>query len=102
MQKLRGYRVWKRVFLWPKEKVLRTWNEHEEINETSFSFEFFWRTCRARSLVFPGTGEKKWIASYVLAQKVRWFPRGEFPKVNIHSENLQIIFSVLVLTVYTL
>lgn len=36
-----------------KKKVLRTWNEHEEINETSFSFEFFWRTCRARSLVFP-------------------------------------------------
>ena len=52
------------------QKVLRTWNEHEEINETSFSFEFFWRTCRARSLVFPwpGTDEKKWIASYVLAQ----------------------------------
>ena len=35
------------------QKVLRTWNEHEEINETSFSFAFFWRTCRARSLVFP-------------------------------------------------
>lgn len=49
------------------QTVLRTWNEHEEINETSFSFEFFWRTGRARCLVFPRP-MKKWVASYGLAQ----------------------------------
>lgn len=52
-------------------KVLRTWNEHEEINETSFSFEFFWRTGRARSLVFPWNRWKK--ADRFLWTRSEWF-----------------------------
>ena len=55
-------------FLWPKQKVLRTWNEHEEIKETSFSFEFSGGPAAQDLWSSPGTDEKKWIASYVLAQ----------------------------------
>ncbi|KAK6770662.1 hypothetical protein RDI58_032087 [Solanum bulbocastanum] len=35
--------------------VLRAWNEHEEINDTSLSFELFCRIGRSRSLVFIRT-----------------------------------------------
>jgi hypothetical protein len=52
------------------QTVLRTWNEHEEINETSFSFEFFWQTGCARSLVFPPEPMKKWVVSLGFAATV--------------------------------
>ncbi|RWR98014.1 ycf2 chloroplast [Cinnamomum micranthum f. kanehirae] len=45
--------------------VLRTWNEHEEINDTSLSFELFCRIGRSRDLWSPpGPDEKNWITSY--------------------------------------
>ena len=47
------------------QTVLRTWNEHEEINETFFSFEFFWSR---KIFGLPPEPMKKWVASYGLAQ----------------------------------
>jgi hypothetical protein len=41
--------------------VLRTWNEHEEINETSFYFELFCRIGR-----FAGPDEKNGITHHFL------------------------------------
>jgi len=48
------------------QTVLRTWNEHEEINETSFSFELADRSRKIFGL--PPEPMKKWVASYGLAQ----------------------------------
>ncbi|MFQ6667132.1 hypothetical protein Gotur_033259 [Gossypium turneri] len=35
--------------------VLRAWNEHEEINDTSLSFELFCKIGRSRSLISTQT-----------------------------------------------
>lgn len=51
--------------------VLRTWNEHEEINDTSFSFELFCQIGRSRPLVstlYPDLMKKNGINSYELVE----------------------------------
>ncbi|KAH6821616.1 Ycf2 [Perilla frutescens var. hirtella] len=51
------------------QMVLRAWNEHEEINDTSLSFELFCRIGRSRSLVsLPGPDVKNGITSYGLVE----------------------------------
>ncbi|RZC81184.1 hypothetical protein C5167_043762 [Papaver somniferum] len=50
------------------QMVLRAWNEHEEINDTSLSFELFCRIGCSRSFVSTGPDEKNWITSYVFVE----------------------------------
>ena len=48
--------------------VLRTWNKHEEINDTSLSFELLCQIGRSRLLVSIRIKWKKWITSSELVE----------------------------------
>ncbi|KAL6492563.1 Protein Ycf2 A [Orobanche gracilis] len=50
------------------QMVLRTWNEHEEINDTSLSFELFCRIVAQDLWSLPGPDEKNGITSYGLVE----------------------------------
>uniref|UniRef100_A0A6N2MQQ5 Protein Ycf2 n=1 Tax=Salix viminalis TaxID=40686 RepID=A0A6N2MQQ5_SALVM len=50
------------------QMVLRTWNEHEEINDTSLSFELFCRIDCSRLWSLPGPDEKNGITYYGLVE----------------------------------